>query len=110
MKAQIVRIDGSKITDWSSFHEVFARQLGFPNFYGRNMNAWIDCLSYRRDQDGMSSVNITPDEFILFQVEHAEQFRTNHPEGYAALLDCSATVNQSYIEEGQQPALAVMLL
>jgi len=42
----VVRVDCDRITDWESFHSVFADVFGFPNFYGRNMNAWIDCMSY----------------------------------------------------------------
>ena len=41
----VVRIPTSEIVDWESFHSVFQRVLGFPEFYGRNMNAWIDCLT-----------------------------------------------------------------
>jgi RNAse (barnase) inhibitor barstar len=40
----VVAIPVSEIDDWESFHSVFQRELGFPAFYGRNMNAWIDCL------------------------------------------------------------------
>ena len=35
----------SQITDWETFHDTFAQALGFPGFYGRNMDAWIDCLT-----------------------------------------------------------------
>ena len=39
------RLNGELFTDWESFHTVSAEVFGFPEFYGRNMNAWIDCLS-----------------------------------------------------------------
>jgi RNAse (barnase) inhibitor barstar len=42
----IVRIDGTKITDWASFHIVCKEAFGFPSFYGENMDAFIDCLTY----------------------------------------------------------------
>ena len=41
-----VQIDGSAISDWNSFHDIFAAAFGFPAFYGRNMNAWIDCMTW----------------------------------------------------------------
>ena len=41
----VVRIDGDRIVDWDTFHNVFTEAFGFPGFYGRNMNAWIDCLT-----------------------------------------------------------------
>lgn len=37
-----IPIPTNRITDWHTFHEVFAATLGFPDYYGRNMNAWID--------------------------------------------------------------------
>jgi RNAse (barnase) inhibitor barstar len=40
----IVFIDTTEITDWPSFHQVFSQKLGFPAFYGNNMDAFIDCL------------------------------------------------------------------
>ncbi|HEY4646882.1 MAG TPA: barstar family protein, partial [Steroidobacteraceae bacterium] len=39
------RVDGSRIHDWASFHDEFNRTFAFPDFYGRNMDAWIDCMS-----------------------------------------------------------------
>src|SRR5262249_33880247 len=41
----IIRIDCRRIVDWDSFHSNFAEALSFPDYYGRNMNACIDCVS-----------------------------------------------------------------
>ncbi len=35
----VVTIDTRRITDWETFHDVFAEVFGFPEFYGRNMEA-----------------------------------------------------------------------
>jgi RNAse (barnase) inhibitor barstar len=54
-----VQIAGSKITDWDSFHDLFAEVFGFPGFYGRNMNAWNDCMTYLAvPEEGMTSVHV----------------------------------------------------
>jgi len=54
-----IQIDGSKITDWDSFHDHFSEALGFPGFYGRNMDAWNDCMtSLDAPSDGLSSVHV----------------------------------------------------
>ncbi len=45
----VVTLSTEHITDWETFHAECARVFGFPQFYGRNMNAWIDCLSYLHD-------------------------------------------------------------
>ena len=56
----IVRIDGSRISDWESFHDVLSEVMGFPEFYGRNMNAWIDCMtSLDEPLDGLTSIHAT---------------------------------------------------
>ncbi|MDG3003854.1 barstar family protein [Paludisphaera mucosa] len=39
---QLVKLDTRRITDWDAFHDAFAEAFGFPEFHGRNMNAWID--------------------------------------------------------------------
>ncbi len=49
----IVDVAMAGITDWGTFHDTFAQALGFPDFYGRNMNACIDCLTY--EDDGMTA-------------------------------------------------------
>ncbi|MGC8001097.1 barstar family protein, partial [Salmonella enterica] len=40
-----VQLAGDRITDWDSFHTESAAAFGFPDFYGRSMDAWVDCLS-----------------------------------------------------------------
>ena len=42
-------LNGNAITDWTSFHEQCRRAFGFPEFYANTMDAWVDCLSYLRD-------------------------------------------------------------
>jgi hypothetical protein len=49
MQTTIVTIPADRITDWESFHSVFKQALGFPDFYGRNMDAWNDCMTYLDD-------------------------------------------------------------
>ncbi|WP_336127808.1 barstar family protein [Mesoflavibacter sp. CH_XMU1422-2] len=39
-----LKIDGKKLTDWNSFHSEFKSKLNFPDYYGENMDAWIDCV------------------------------------------------------------------
>jgi RNAse (barnase) inhibitor barstar len=41
---KIYTIDGSKISDEKSFFDEAARALEFPTYFGRNWNAWSDCL------------------------------------------------------------------
>lgn len=80
----IVRVPATRIEDWDSFHDVFAELFGFPEFYGRNMNAWIDCMS---DLDlpgtGMTSVHLAPGEVLALHLEEASAFASRCPERVA---------------------------
>jgi hypothetical protein len=39
---QTARTTTKKMTDGDSLHSVFTETMGIPEFYGRNMKAWID--------------------------------------------------------------------
>ena len=61
MESLVIPIPVDKIVDWASFHDVFQHILGFPDFYGRNMNAWIDCMtSVDTATDGLTTVTVRP--------------------------------------------------
>lgn len=45
MQNTVIQIDTHLIKDWKSFHDVFSETFGFPKFYGRNIDAWNDCMS-----------------------------------------------------------------
>lgn len=105
-----VRLDTAAVTDWPSFHTECRRALGFPDFYGANMDAWIDCLSYLRDEGaaGMAAVALAPDEVLVLEVPDAENFRVRLPEIAGGLWDCTAFVNRRYTDDGEAPAIALM--
>jgi hypothetical protein len=105
-----VRLNTEAISDWASFHEECARALGFPDFYGRNMNAWIDCLSYLRDgpRENLSGVRLGPGEVLELELPGAEALRARAPEVVEALYDCAAFVNRRYVDGGDPPAIALL--
>ena len=105
-----VRIDGRKIRDWQTFHDACARAFGFPDVYGRNMNAWIDCLTYVREGDGMSRFELGSTDVLRIEVEGAEAFSKQAPEVFVAFLECTAVVNRRHRESGEIPALHLVLV
>lgn len=106
----MLRIDANEIVDTESFHSVFAAALGFPVFYGRNMNAWIDCLSDLDDADaGMTTIHVAPGQVLTLIMDNAGGFKARCPELFAAFLECAAFVNWRRIEVGQAPVLTVAL-
>ncbi len=108
MGSTLVKIDLNRISDWNSFHDVFAEALGFPEFYGRNMDAWIDCMtSIDEPADGLTSVHAPPGGFLVLQLENVTGFAARCPDLYDAIVDCAAFVNYRRIEVGEDPVLAV---
>ncbi len=101
-----IRLDTKQISDWDSFHEQFRERLGFPEFYGKNMDAWIDCMSCLDDADaGMSSVTLESGEQLVIELPDVEDFRSRCPEQLEALVDCTAAVNRRFLEGGDRPVL-----
>jgi len=98
-------LDGMKIRDWDSFHSECSSAFGFPAFYGRNMNAWIDCLTYIREGDGLSRYQLGPDDPLVIHVFAAAEFKTHAPEIFDALIECATAVNLRHLEIGEVPAL-----
>jgi RNAse (barnase) inhibitor barstar len=104
----LVKLDTRRILDWHTFHEVFAEVFGFPEFYGRNINAWVDCMTYLDDASaGMTKVHASPGNVVVLELEHVDDFTRRCPEQYAAIIECAAFVNWRRLERGE-PAVLVL--
>jgi hypothetical protein len=103
----LIEIPVSRITDWESFHDVWASTLGFPSFYGRNMDAWIDCLTYVDEGDGMSNVVVADGDVLTLRLDEGKAFRDRCPDLYAATVECAAFVNWRRLETGRRAIIAV---
>jgi len=104
-----VSLDGRRITEWKSFHDECRSAFGFPDFYGRNMDAWIDCLGGLRDDDGMTKFSLRDDETLCIEVLHSGLLRQKTPEILEALEECTAEVNERCTESGEKPPLHLVL-
>lgn len=110
MTSQAIRLQADKITDWDSYHLVFAETLGFPSFYGHNMNAWIDCMAYLDDIDAsMTLVTVSPGELFHLEVVGSLDFQKRLPEIFQAFIQSVAFVNWQRVELGKRPVLALIL-
>ncbi|MBW4474491.1 MAG: barstar family protein [Stenomitos rutilans HA7619-LM2] len=107
---KLIRIDTNSIRDWQSFHQVFKKTFGFPDYYGANGNAWIDCMTYVDDADlGMSHITVEKGEILILEVPDSEKFRENCPDIFEDLTANTAFVNWRRVELGDQPVLALLL-
>lgn len=100
-----VVLDGAAMTDWAAFHAQSRQVFGFPDFYVASMDAWIDCLSYLRDEDGMSRIRLGADEVLQIDILHADAWRAAQPEMLDEVLYCIAGINDRYADYGEAPAL-----
>jgi len=105
-----VRLETELITDWQCFHEVCREAFGFPDFYGMNMDAWIDCMSYLDEDAGMTRFHLANSEMLHIEVSATEAFNQRLPKIFDALVECSAFVNQRYVKDGKAPLLSLVFL
>jgi len=105
----VVRLDGRRITDWPSFHQECKLAFGFPDFYGRNLSALIDCLSTLREDDAMSAFHLGPDEYLRIELMHAEDLRVRAPDIIDGFAEAAAEVNERYLAHGEPLAVVLEL-
>ncbi|MNK05115.1 Barstar (barnase inhibitor) [compost metagenome] len=105
----VVHLNGENITDWPSFHSACKTAFGFPDFYGDNMDAWVDCMSYLRDEDGMTKFRLQPAEKLQIIVDHADILQKKAPDILEDVAFCIEAINERYADYGENPALELKL-
>jgi hypothetical protein len=107
---KLVRINTELITDWNTFHEVFKIVFGFPDFYGKNMDAWIDCMSYIDQKEvGMTSFCLLKTDTLVIELTNSETFKQRCPDIYLGLLECTAFVNSRRAEKNDGAMIAISI-
>ena len=105
-----VYINTAEITDRPSFHRVFQRAFGFPDFYGANMDAWVDCMSLLNDPEaGMSTVTLAPGEVVMLEVPDSLDFAASRPDIWLDLVEGCAFVNQRLTDRGELAVVALLM-
>lgn len=101
----LVRIDAVRIRDWDTFHDVFEAAFGFPGFYGRNMNAWINCMAHLDEPGaGMTKVHGSASDPVVVRLDNSDSLPSEIRE---ELVTCAAFVNRRRTESGD-PAILVL--
>jgi RNAse (barnase) inhibitor barstar len=94
-----VKIPTKQVADWDSFHATLTEAFAFPDFYGRNGNAFIDCLIY--DDDQMSIEPPAPGGILAIELEDSVDFFARCTEQFEALVAWIAAVNDQRKESGR---------
>jgi hypothetical protein len=105
----IAELNGAAIVDTASFHAESKKAFGFPDTYAGTMDAWIDCMSYLRDEDGMSKFKLFPNEALQIVVLDAAVLTARAPDVLEELTYCVAGLNERYEDYGEKPALQLIL-
>ncbi|CAL65926.1 barstar family protein [Christiangramia forsetii] len=85
------QIDAYNIVDWKSFHKEFKNKLKFPNYYGKNMDAWIDCID-----------EISENSDVVIRIKNSRSLKNKNPEIFNSLIECSEFVNTRKIDQGEK--------
>jgi hypothetical protein len=103
-----LEINFSNVCDLDSMHELLKERFGFPDFYGKNVNALIDCWSsLRRPEDGMTSICLGFDEVLNLTIRSLPMDNLmilNH------FLIAVEAVNQRNIETQYPPSICLVLI
>ena len=107
-ESDMIVLDGKKLVGSGCFNQTFQKKMGFPDFYGSNMNAWIDCMSYIDDPEaGMTRVRVPKGGVLTLLVQNAGYLRSADRAQYDALIECAAFVNFRRIDGGDKSVLAL---
>jgi len=106
----LVQLDGRLIYDWASFHRLCKEAFGFPSFYGENMDAFIDCLTYIDERDGMSAIVLANAENLTIEITGSKDLQVRVPEIAEALASSVDSVNERFVEDGKGPRLVLRWL
>ena len=92
----------------SSFHDAFALTLKFFDGYGRNMDAWIDCMTDLHGPQSLSSLNLPEGEGIELVLNRTQDLSRRKPEIIFELVECTAAVNRQYRGRNSEARVALV--
>lgn len=104
----IIRIDARRFTSEEATHQALDEAFGFPEFYGRNWDALVDCLTdLDQPSAGMTRVNVFPGQCVLLVLDHVRELTEEQDRLRRKLEDVLAFVNGRRLERNQPPVLAL---
>ena len=105
----VAELNGAAIADEASFHTESRRAFGFPDSYTDTIDAWVDCLSYLRDEENMTKFRLKPDEVLEIVILDADRMKAAVPDLLEEITFCVGGINERYEDYGEKPALELVL-
>ena len=105
-----VDVDLSNVSTWPELHTTFQEAMGFPDFYGRNSDAWIDCMSCVDEAAlGMSKVTVPSGDMLEIRIAGGHALKEKDAAIYAGLLEMVGFVNWRRREVGDTAVLRLAI-
>ncbi|MCD2514821.1 barstar family protein [Massilia sp. G4R7] len=104
-----VQLNGAAIVDEAAFHAESRRVFGFPESYADSIDAWVDCMSYLRDEENMTTFQLKANEVLEIVIVDAEKMKAAVPDLVEELSFCVGGINERYEDYGEKPALKLTL-
>ena len=105
----VAQLNGAAIVDEASFHAQSRLAFGFPDTYANSIDAWVDCLSYLRDDENMTKFRLKPNETLQIVVTDAAAMQATVPDLVEEITFCVGGINERYEDYGEKPALELVL-
>lgn len=105
----VAELNGAAIVDAAAFHAQSRDAFGFPASYANSIDAWVDCLSYLRDEENMTKFRLGPDEVLEVVITDAAAMKAAAPDLFEEVAFCIGGINERYEDYGEKPALELVL-
>lgn len=105
----VAELNGAVIIDEASFHRQSREAFGFPATYADSIDAWVDCMSYLRDDENMTRFRLKANEVLEIVILEADKLKAAAPDLLEELTYCIGGINERYEDYGEKPALALVL-
>jgi RNAse (barnase) inhibitor barstar len=101
-------VNGAAIIDWHSFHDEFQRAFRFFDGYGRNLDAWIDCMTDLHGPNSLSGLVLPFGEPIEIVLNDSAALAELHPEIFAEFIKLVGYANDAYAEMNERVRITVI--
>ena len=101
MKYKTIQIDCNDMSE-KGLNKTMKELLGFPDFYGMNWDAMLDCLSYMRyPHEQMTELTLEEDETLIIYCKNLPKAKFDIP----IFIDVIDAVNEREMNDGHSPQI-----
>jgi len=100
-----IELNFAHIRTPEQMHQLLKEEFGFPDFYGANSHALIDCLSsLRYPEDRISEITLQQDEILILECRGLAFKKDTF---LRELIAAVSAVNEREVFKGNEPSLFI---